>query len=52
MGRPRSSGFASLADEQDFYAQGRVVSRLLRRHVPADVRIKYVGNGNIPAEYY
>ena len=49
---PRSSGFASLADEQDFYEQGRVVSRLLRRHVPADVWIKYVGNGNIPAEYY
>jgi hypothetical protein len=49
---PRSSAFASPDDEQHFYEQGRVVSRLLRRHVPADVRIRYVGDGNIPAEYY
>jgi hypothetical protein len=49
---PRRSAFASPADEQRFYEQGRIVSRLLRRHVPADVRIMYVGDGNIPAEYY
>ena len=52
LGRPRQLGFASPADERHFYEQGRVVSRLLRRHVPAEVRIKYVGDGNIPAEYY
>jgi hypothetical protein len=49
---PASSCFAGPDDERHFYEQGRCVSRLLRRHVPADVRIKYVGNGNIPAEYY
>jgi hypothetical protein len=49
---PRSSAFAGPEDEQHFYEQGRVVSRLLRRHVPADVGIMYVGDGNIPAEYY
>jgi hypothetical protein len=49
---PRSSAFAGPEEEQHFYEQGRAVSRLLRRHVPADVRIMYVGDGNIPAEYY
>ena len=49
---PRSSAFAGPEEEQHFYEQGRVVSRLLRRHLPADVRIMYVGDGNIPAEYY
>ena len=49
---PPSSRFAGPDDERHFYEQGRVVSRLLRRHVPPDVRITYVGDGNIPAEYY
>jgi hypothetical protein len=49
---PRSSAFAGPDDERHFYEQGRVVARLLRRHVPADVAIRYVGDGNIPAEYY
>lgn len=49
---PRSSAFAGPDDERHFYEQGRVVSRLLRRHVPPDVRIRYTGDGNIPAEYY
>ena len=49
---PRSSAFAGPEEEQHFYEQGRVVSRLLRQNVPAEVRIMYVGDGNIPAEYY
>jgi hypothetical protein len=49
---PRISAFADAEAERHFYEQGRVVSRLLRRHVPAEVRIMYVGDGNIPAEYY
>ncbi len=53
VGRPRQLGLRRPGrTSRHFYEQGRVVSRLLRRHVPADVRIKYVGDGNIPAEYY
>lgn len=49
---PRGSGWARPEDKQHFYEQGRAAARLLRRHLPPDVEILYVGDGNIPDEYY
>lgn len=49
---PGGSGWASPQDEQRYLERGRAAARLLRRHVPADVRIAYAGSGLIPTEYY
>ena len=49
---PRSSAWRSPDDEQRYCDCGREAARLLRRHLPADVAIRYVADGNIAAEYY
>ena len=49
---PRSSDWARPGDEQRYVECGRDAARLLRRHLPDDVRIRYVGAGDIAPEYY
>ena len=49
---PRGSGWASAQDEQRYLERGRAAARLLRQHVPDDVRIEYCGSGSVPLEYY
>ncbi len=49
---PRGSSWASPQDEQRYLDRGRAAARLLRRHLPAEVRIAYCGSGLIPTEYY
>jgi hypothetical protein len=49
---PRSSDWARPEDEQRYVECGRDAARLLRRHLPDDVRIRYLGADNIAPEYY
>ena len=49
---PASSAWARPGDEQRYVECGRAAARLLRRHLPDDVRIRYVGAGDIAPEYY
>ena len=49
---PRSSDWALPGDEQRYVECGRDAARLLRRHLPDDVLIRYVGAGDIAPEYY
>ena len=49
---PRGAGWASAEDKQRYLERGRAVARLLRQHVPDDVRIEYCGSGSVPLEYY
>ena len=49
---PRSSDWPSPGDEQRYVDRGREAARLLRRHLPADVAIRYVADGTIAAEHY
>jgi hypothetical protein len=49
---PRNSGWADPEDEQRYLDRGRAAARLLRRHLPDDVRIEYAGAGTIPPEHY
>jgi hypothetical protein len=49
---PRGSGWANAADKERYLERGRAAARLLRQHVPADVRIEYCGSGSVPLEYY
>ena len=49
---PRSSPGRAQSDEQRYVECGRDAARLLRRHLPDDVRIRYVGAGDIAPEYY
>ena len=44
--------WARPGDEQRYVECGRDAARLLRRHLPDDVRIRYVGAGDIAPEYY
>jgi hypothetical protein len=49
---PRGSGWANADDEQRYLERGRAAARLLRQHVPDDVRIEYCGTGSVPLECY
>ena len=49
---PRGSGWTSAEDKQHYLERGRAAARLLRRHVPDDVRIEYCGSGNVPIEHF
>lgn len=49
---PMSTAWSSPEAHERYIEQGRAASRLLRRHIPADVRIRYVAAGEILAEYY
>lgn len=49
---PASSDWSSPEAHQRYIEQGRAASRLLRQHIPDDVRIRYVAAGEILAEYY
>jgi hypothetical protein len=49
---PRHSDWARPEDEQHYLERGRAAARLLRHHLPDDVRIEYAGAGSIPTEYY
>ena len=49
---PRNSDWARPEDEQHYLQRGRAAARLLRRHLPDDVRIEYAGAGDIPTEHY
>jgi hypothetical protein len=49
---PLGTDWARLDDELHYTDRGRDVARLLRRHVPAEVRIEYRGYDNIAPEYY
>jgi hypothetical protein len=49
---PRGSGWASAEDKERYLERGRAAARLLRQHVPDDVRIEYCGSGSVPLEYY
>ena len=49
---PRGSGWTAPEDRERYVAAGRDAARLLRKHVPAEIGIKYVAAGDIPPEYY
>src|SRR4051794_5398888 len=49
---PGGSGWASWEDERAYIEAGRDAARLLREHIPADVRIRYLGADNVAPEYY
>jgi hypothetical protein len=49
---PASTAWSSPEAHQRYIEQGRAASRLLRLHIPDDVRIRYVAAGEILAEYY
>ena len=49
---PRNSAWAGPEDERRYLDRGRAAARLLRRHLPDDVRIEYAGAGTIPPEDY
>jgi cytochrome P450 len=49
---PPDSAWSAPEDEQHYLERGRDAARLLRRHLPTDVRIEYRGYGRIPTEHY
>ncbi|MFC4948355.1 hypothetical protein [Pseudonocardia sp. GCM10023141] len=49
---PLSSGWATPEDEEHYLECGRRAAKVLRQHIPADVSIMYVAEGNSPVEFF
>lgn len=49
---PASTRWPDEASYDRYVAEGRAAARLLRRHLPTDVCIRYVADGNVAAEHF